>query len=245
MWVAGHGGMVGSLPIRRLAVEECEVLTVDRITIDLTDRAAVRGWMDRQHPQAVIVAAARVGGILANSTRPVDFLLDNLLIETAVIEAAHDYAAEKLLYLGSSCIYPRLAPQPIREDALLTGPLETTNESYALAKIAGIRLTQSYREQYGSDFIGAMQTNLYRPGDNYDARCEPCSARADRQGRHGSAGRHPGHHLGLGHAGPRVLYIDDCADACVHLLAHYSGATPLNIGAGQDISILELTRLVM
>lgn len=245
VWVAGHRGMVGSALIRRLADEDCQILTVDRNAIDLTDRAAVRTWMARERPQAVFVAAARVGGILANSTRPVDFLLDNLLIATAVIEAAHDYDVEKLLYLGSSCIYPRLAPQPIREEALLTGPLEPTNESYALAKIAGIRLTQAYREQYGRDFISAMPTNLYGPGDNYDPDASHVLPALIRKVAAARQGGTPVTIWGTGTPRREFLYVDDCADACVHLMTTYSDTTPLNIGAGQDISILDLTRLVM
>lgn len=245
VWVAGHRGMVGSALVRRLAGEDCEILSVDRDGVDLTDRAAVRAWVSRERPQAVFVAAARVGGILANSTRPVDFLLDNLLIATAVIEAAHDHDVEKLLYLGSSCIYPRLAPQPIREEALLTGPLEPTNESYALAKIAGIRLTQSYREQYGRDFISAMPTNLYGPGDNYDPAAShvlPALIRKVAEARRSGMSVRI---WGTGTPRREFLHVDDCADACVHLMTTYSGTTPLNIGAGQDISILDLTRLVM
>lgn len=168
VWVAGHRGMVGSALVRRLAAQNCEVLTVPRAELDLTDKAAVQRWMHDQRPDAVFVAAAKVGGILANDSLPVDFLLNNLLISTAIISGAHESGVEKLLYLGSSCIYPKFAPQPIPEDALLTGKLEPTNEWYAVAKIAGIKLTQAYRKQYGRDYISAMPTNLYGPGDNYD-----------------------------------------------------------------------------
>lgn len=168
VWVAGHRGMVGSALVRRLAQEDCTVLTVDRTELDLTERADVQRWMEANRPDAVFVAAAKVGGILANDTFPVQFLLDNLLISTAITTSAHETGVEKLLFLGSSCIYPKLAPQPIREDALLTGPLEPTNEWYAIAKIAGIKQAQAYRRQYGCDFISAMPTNLYGPGDNFD-----------------------------------------------------------------------------
>lgn len=166
--VAGHRGMVGSAIVRRLAAENCEVLTVGRDELDLTDQRAVLGWMHNQRPQAVFLAAARVGGIIANDRRPVEFLRDNLLIETAVLTASELVGVEKLLFLGSSCIYPKHAEQPIREEALLTGPLEPTNEWYALAKIAGIKLAEAYRREYGCDFISAMPTNLYGPGDNFD-----------------------------------------------------------------------------
>ena len=167
VWVAGHRGMVGSAIVRRLASENCEVLTVGRAEVDLKDQAAVRGWVSKARPDAVFVAAAKVGGILANSTYPVDFLRENLLIELNLFDAAHRHGAEKLLFLGSSCIYPRLAPQPIPEDALLTGPLEPTNDAYAIAKIAGILQVQAVRRQYGLPWISAMPTNLYGPNDNF------------------------------------------------------------------------------
>jgi GDP-L-fucose synthase len=168
VWVAGHRGMVGAALVRRLARENCKLLTVDRTEADLTRQEAVERWMGDSRPQAVFVAAAKVGGILANDTRPAEFLRDNLLIEANVIDAAWKTGVEKLLFLGSSCIYPKFAPQPIPEEALLTGPLEPTNEWYAIAKIAGIKLCQAYRKQYGCDFIAAVPTNLYGPGDNYD-----------------------------------------------------------------------------
>jgi len=168
IWVAGHRGMVGSAVVRRLAREDCEIVTVGRDSIDLRNGEAVSRWMADVRPQAVLVAAAKVGGIHANNSYPVDFLYDNLMIEANVISAAHNCAVEKLLFLGSSCIYPKMAPQPIPEDALLTGPLEPTNDAYAIAKIAGIKLCQAYRKQYGADFISAMPTNLYGPEDNFD-----------------------------------------------------------------------------
>lgn len=168
VWVAGHRGMVGSALVRRLGHEDCEIVTVDRDQLDLRRQAEVEAWMGQVLPQVIFLAAAKVGGILANDTDPGDFLYDNLMIEANVIHGAHRIGVEKLLFLGSSCIYPREAPQPITEDALLSGPLEPTNEWYAVAKIAGIKLCQAYRRQYGCDFISAMPTNLYGPGDNYD-----------------------------------------------------------------------------
>ena len=168
VFVAGHRGMVGSAIVRRLAGEGCEILTVSRSQVDLRRQQPVEDWMQAERPDVVIVAAATVGGILANSSRPADFIYDNLAIEANLIHAAHDLGVAKLLFLGSSCIYPKLAPQPMKEDALLTGPLEPTNEWYAIAKIAGIKLCQAYRKQHGADFISAMPTNLYGPGDNYD-----------------------------------------------------------------------------
>ncbi|NNG02764.1 MAG: NAD-dependent epimerase/dehydratase family protein, partial [Inquilinus sp.] len=168
VWVAGHRGMVGSAIERRLATEECEVLTVGRDQLDLTRQSAVEAWMAEARPHAVFLAAARVGGILANDSRPAEFIYDNLAIETNIIHTAWKTGVEKLLFLGSSCIYPKLAPQPMAEEALLTGPLEPTNQWYAVAKIAGLKLCQAYRRQYGCDFISAMPTNLYGPGDNFD-----------------------------------------------------------------------------
>ncbi len=168
VWVAGHRGMVGSAVVRRLAGERCEILIVDRMTVDLTRQAVVERWMSDSKPDVVVLAAAKVGGILANDSRPAEFIHDNLVIETNIIQASHSTGVKKLLFLGSSCVYPKLCPQPIREEYLLTGPLEPTNEWYAIAKIAGIKLCQAYRRQYGCDFISAMPTNLYGPGDNFD-----------------------------------------------------------------------------
>ena len=245
VWVAGHKGMVGSALVRRLADADCEVLTADRDALDLTDQRAVLGWMHNHRPQAVFLAAARVGGILANASHPVDFLRDNLLIETAVFTGAESAGVEKLLFLGSSCIYPRDAEQPIREEALLTGPLESTNEWYALAKIAGIKLAQAYRRQYGCDYISAMPTNLYGPGDNYDlagSHVLPALIRKVHEARQGGG---PVEIWGTGSPLREFLYVDDCADACVHLMEHYSGEGHINVGAGQEIAILALARLVM
>ncbi|MEY4952952.1 MAG: hypothetical protein RL299_1376 [Pseudomonadota bacterium] len=245
VWVAGHRGMVGSAIVRRLAAENCEVLTVGRDELDLTDQRAVLGWMHNQRPQAVFLAAARVGGILANDSRPVEFLRDNLLIETAVLTASESVGVEKLLFLGSSCIYPKHAEQPIREEALLTGPLEPTNEWYALAKIAGIKLAEAYRREYGCDFISAMPTNLYGPGDNFDLNAShvmPALIRKVHEARQTG-----GEVMVWGTGTPRreFLYVDDCADACVHLMQRYSDALHVNVGSGSDVSIMELTQLVM
>lgn len=245
VFVAGERGMVGSALTRRLATEYCTILSAPRDLLDLRDRAAVRAWFGRERPDVVIVAAARVGGIHANSTLPVEFLLENLLIMTSLVEAAADHDVAKLLYLGSSCIYPRLAPQPIPEDALLSGPLEPTNEPYALAKIAGLKLVQAYRREYGRDFISAMPTNLYGPGDNYDAQSSHVLPALIRKV---AEARQAGSEVtvwGTGTPRREFLYVDDCADACVHLLKSYSGDDPVNIGRGEDVSILELTRLVM
>jgi GDP-L-fucose synthase len=245
VFVAGHRGMVGGAITRRLAREDCEVLTVGRDTLDLTDQAAVRDWFARERPQSVFLAAAKVGGILANASYPADFLYDNLMIEANIIEAAHRSGVEKLLFLGSSCIYPKLAPQPLREESLLTGSLEPTNEWYAIAKIAGIKLAQAYRQQHGSDFISGMPTNLYGPGDNYDLQSSHVMPALIR--KVDTAKAEGGAVTVWGSGSPRreFLYVDDCADACVHLMKAYSGDEHVNIGFGDDVSILELTQMVM
>ena len=245
VWVAGHRGMVGSALVRRLAAQQCEVLTVPRAELDLTDKAAVHRWMHDQRPDAVFVAAAKVGGILANDSLPVDFLLNNLLISTAIISGAHESGVEKLLYLGSSCIYPKFAPQPIPEDALLTGKLEPTNEWYAVAKIAGIKLTQAYRKQYGRDYISAMPTNLYGPGDNYDPQSSHVMPALLRKVHAARASGGPVSVWGTGTPRREFLYVDDCADACIFLMRRYSGESHVNVGSGEDISIMQLTRTVM
>ena len=245
VWVAGHRGMVGSAIVRRLADEYCEVIIANREELDLTDQRAVLGWMHNQRPQVVVLAAARVGGILANDTHPVEFLRDNLLIQTSVLTGAESVGVEKLLFLGSSCIYPKHAEQPIKEEALLTGPLEPTNEWYALAKIAGIKLAQAYRRQYGCDFISAMPTNLYGPGDNFDLSASHVLPALIRKVHEAKA--LSGELVVWGSGTPRreFLYVDDCADACVHLLKHYSEEGHINVGSGSDVTIMELTRLVM
>ena len=245
VWVAGHRGMVGSALVRRLATEDCRVLTASRAETDLTRQAEVEAWLERERPDVVIVAAAKVGGILANATYPADFLVQNLQIETNIIAAAHRVGVEKLLFLGSSCIYPRLAPQPMTEEALLTGPLETTNEWYAIAKIAGIKLCQAYRRQHGDDFIAAMPTNLYGPGDNFDLASShvlPALIRKAHEAKLGGASELVV--WGTGVALREFMHVDDCADALVHLLKHYSGESHLNVGTGEEISIRELAALI-
>ena len=245
VWVAGHGGMVGSAIVRRLASEDCEVLTVGRTELDLTDQRGVLGWMHNNRPQVVFLAAARVGGIHANNSQPVDFLRDNLLIETAVFTGAESVGVEKLLFLGSSCIYPKHAAQPIKEEALLTGALEPTNEWYAIAKIAGIKLAQAYRQQFGCDFISAMPTNLYGPGDNYDPLGSHVLPALIRKVHEAKQSGSPVTVWGSGSPLREFLYVDDLADACLHLIQNYSDSLHINVGSGEEISILDLTRLVM
>ncbi|WP_395019653.1 GDP-L-fucose synthase family protein [Dongia sp.] len=245
VWVAGHRGMVGAAILRRLKAEHCELLTVGRDQVDLKRQASVEAWMAQAQPQAVFLAAAKVGGILANDTYPADFLYDNLLIETNIIGAAFATGVEKLMFLGSSCIYPKLAPQPITEDALLTGPLEPTNEWYAIAKIAGIKLCQAYRRQHGSDYVSAMPTNLYGPGDNFDLKSSHVMPALIRKA-HEAKLRGDKEIVMWGTGAPRreFLHVDDCADACVHLMKVYSGDGHVNVGSGEDVTILELTQLV-
>ena len=245
IWIAGHRGMVGSAIVRRLASESCEVLTVDRSALDLRDQLGVRRWLRDQRPDAIVLAAAKVGGILANDSFPADFLLDNLLIETAIIGGAHDIGIDRLLFLGSSCIYPRLSPQPIREDALLTGPLEPTNEWYAIAKIAGIKLVEAFRRQHGHDYISAMPTNLYGPGDNFDLQSSHVLPALIRKVHEAKTSGGDVVVWGTGTPRREFLYVDDCADACVHLLQTYSDDVHINVGSGEDITILDLTRTVM
>lgn len=245
VWVAGHRGMVGGAIMRRLAGEGCEILTAERSELDLTDQRAVLGWMHNHRPQAVFLAAARVGGILANATHPVDFLRDNLLIETAIFTGAESAGVEKLLFLGSSCIYPKHAEQPIREEALLTGALEPTNEWYAIAKIAGIKLAQAYRQQFGCDYISAMPTNLYGPGDNFDLAGSHVLPALIRKVHEAKASGGPVEVWGSGTPRREFLYVGDCADACVFLMKAYSDALHINVGSGEDIAIIELVRLVM
>lgn len=245
VFVAGHRGMVGSALVRRLKTENCEIITAARSEVDLRDATAVRAFMLETRPHAVIVAAAKVGGILANDTYPVDFLADNLEIELALFRGAFDAGVEKLLFLGSSCIYPKFAPQPIREDALLTGPLEPTNEWYAIAKIAGIKLAQAYRRQYGCDYISAMPTNLYGPGDNYDLSSShvlpALIAKAHSAKQSGASAFTI---WGSGAPKREFLHADDCADALIFLLKRWSDAEHINIGSGEDIAIADLARLV-
>ena len=245
VYVAGHRGMVGSAVVRRLAQEDCTVLTATRAEADLIEQAAVRDWFAREKPDVVVLAAAKVGGILANDSYPGDFLYENLMIEANVIEAARQQGVEKLLFLGSSCIYPKFADQPIVEDALLTGPLEPTNEWYAIAKIAGIKLAQAYRQQFGCDFISAMPTNLYGPGDNYDPLGSHVLPALIRKVHEAKQSGSPVTVWGSGSPLREFLYVDDLADACLHLIQNYSDSLHINVGSGEEISILDLTRLVM
>jgi GDP-L-fucose synthase len=245
VYVAGHNGMVGSAIVRRLQSEDCEILTADR-SLDLREQTPVREWYAANRPDTVVVAAAKVGGILANDSFPGQFLYDNLMIEANLIEGARRAGVGKLLFLGSSCIYPKLAEQPIVEDALLTGPLEPTNEWYAIAKIAGIKLCQAYRREYGCDFISAMPTNLYGPGDNFDLQSShvlPALIRKAHEAR--LAGAQSIEIWGTGSPRREFLHVDDLADACVMLLRTYSGESHVNVGSGADVTILELARMVM
>ena len=245
IWVAGHKGMVGSAVMRRLASEGCTVITADRSTVDLKRQEQVEAYLRTERPDAIVMAAAKVGGILANNTYPADFLYDNLMIEANIIQAAHEVGVEKFLFLGSSCIYPKLADQPIMEDALLTGPLEETNEWYAIAKIAGIKLAQAYRKQYGHDYISAMPTNLYGPGDNFDLNSSHVMPAIIRKAHEAKlSGAKEIVVWGTGTPMREFLHCDDCADALVFLLKTYSGHEHVNVGSGTDVTILELTQLV-
>ena len=246
VYVAGHRGMVGGAIVRRLERENCEVLTASRAELDLRDQAAVRAWFAENRPDAAFVAAAKVGGILANDSYPADFLYDNLIIEANIIEAAYRHQVEKLMFLGSSCIYPKFAPQPIEEASLLTGPLEPTNEWYAIAKIAGIKLCQAYRRQHGCDYISAMPTNLYGPGDNFDLAAShvmPALIRKTHEAKRSGA---PSITMwGTGTPRREFLHVDDLADACVFLMKDYSGDEHVNLGSGEDVTIRELTEMVV
>lgn len=245
VWVAGHGGMVGGAIVRRLGREDCEVLMAGRDEVDLMDQSSTRAWVSKVRPDCIFMAAAKVGGILANDTYPADFLYDNLMIAANVTEAAHRADVEKLLFLGSSCIYPKLAPQPIPEDALLTGPLEPTNEWYAIAKIAGIKLAQAYRRQHGRDYISAMPTNLYGPGDNFDLQSSHVVPALLRKAHDAKRLGHKEVVMwGTGKVRREFLHVDDCADALVHLMQVYSSDEHVNVGSGEDVTILELTQLV-
>lgn len=245
VFVAGHRGMVGSAIVRHLEQSDCEVLTASRAELDLIDQAATRQWIAHRRPDAIVVAAAKVGGILANDTYPADFLYDNLAIAGNVVEAAHRADVDRLLFLGSSCIYPKLADQPIVEEALLTGPLEPTNEWYAVAKIAGIKLCQAYRRQHGRDYISAMPTNLYGPGDNFDLNSSHVLPALIRKAHEAKlAGAADITIWGTGTPRREFLHADDCANACVYLLQHYSDALHVNVGSGEDITIYDLVRLV-
>jgi len=245
VWVAGHRGMAGSAIVRRLASEDCEILTARRDEVDLRRQERVEKWMAERRPQAVFLAAATVGGILANDTRPAEFIYDNLAIETNVIHAARSSGVEKLLFLSSSCVYPRLAPQPMTEDALLTGPLEPTNQWYAAAKIAGMMLCRAYRRQYGCDFISAMPTNLYGPGDNYDPDSSHVAAALQvKVHRAKTEGARVMQVWGTGKPTREFLYVDDLADALVFLMENYTGEQHVNVGTGIETTIADLAQLI-
>jgi GDP-L-fucose synthase len=245
VWVAGHRGMVGAAVARRLEWEGCEVLTAARSDLDLRRQAPTEQWIADHRPDAIVLAAARVGGILVNDRQPADFLHDNLVIQSNLLEAAYRTGTRRVLVLGSSCIYPKLAPQPIREEALLTGPLEPTNEWYAVAKIAGIKLAQAYRRQHGCDFISAMPTNLYGPGDNFDLQTShvlPALIRKAHEAQEADAEALT--IWGTGTPRREFLHVEDCADALVHLLKVYSGDLHINVGSGDDLTIRDLAALV-
>ena len=241
IWVAGHRGMVGGAVMRRLASEGCEIITAGRDVVDLVNQKAVHDWMAATKPDAIVLAAAKVGGIHANATYPVDFLYENLMIEANILHAAHEADVERLLFLGSSCIYPKFADQPIREDSLLTGALEPTNEWYAIAKIAGVKLVQAYRKQHGRDWISAMPTNLYGPGDNYDLTTShvlPALLRKFHEAK--ERGDTEVVVWGTGTPLREFLHCDDLADALVFLLRNYSGDDHINVGSGVEVTIKEL-----
>jgi len=245
VFVAGHRGMVGSALVRRLHSEDVDILTVDRTEVDLLDQAMTNEWFAKTRPQVVLHAAAKVGGIVANNTLRAEFIYENLLISTNVIHAAHVTGAEKLLFLGSSCIYPKLAPQPLREDSLLTDTLEPTNEPYAIAKIAGLKMAQAYRSQYGSDFISIMPTNLYGPGDNYHPEYSHVVPGLIRRFHEAKKAGAPNVVVwGTGTPRREFLYVDDMADASIHLMKTYSSDELVNIGTGEDITIAEFARVV-
>jgi len=245
VWVAGHTGMVGSATVRRLARENCDVLTADHSALELRDQSAVSAWINQNKPDVVVLAAATVGGILANSTRPAEFIYDNLAIETNIINASYQNDVEKLLFLGSACIYPREAAQPMNEEALLTGPLEPTNEWYAIAKIAGIKLCEAYRKQYGCDYISAQPNNLYGPGDNFDLQSSHVIPALMVKAHIAKlAGAKSMEIWGTGSAMREFLHVDDLADALVHLLHHYSGDIHINIGTGEEISVRDLATTI-
>lgn len=245
IWVAGHRGMVGGAVLRRLERENCEVITAGRDELNLLDQSAVQIWLEGMRPDVIIIAAAKVGGIMANSTYPADFLYQNLMIETNIIHSAHLSDVDRLIFLGSSCIYPKEATIPIEESSLLTGPLEQTNEWFAVAKIAGIKLAQSYRIQYGRNYISAMLTNLYGPGDSFDlnnGHVLPALIRKFHEAK--QSGDDAVTMWGTGKPRREFLHCDDCADALVYLLKIYNELEHINVGSGTDISILELAQLV-
>jgi len=245
VWVAGHRGMVGSALVRRLQRENCDVLTTGELRLDLRRQNDVEEWMGENLPDVVFIAAAKVGGIHANETRPAEFLYDNIMIEANIIEAAHRKRRPKLMLLGSSCVYPRMAPQPMTEDALLTGALEKTNEAYAVAKIAGIELCKYYRQQYADDFISVMPTNLYGPGDNFDLAQSHVLPSLMRKAHAAKQSGAPMIQVwGTGAPRREFLHVDDLADACVFLIKNYSADSHINIGTGEDLTIADLAQLV-
>jgi GDP-L-fucose synthase len=245
VFVAGHRGMVGSAIVRRLAHEPCTILTVPRERLDLARQSDTEQWLLDSRPDVIFLAAGRVGGIHANNSFPAEFIADNLAIALNVISAAHAAKVRKLVFLGSSCIYPRLAAQPMTEDMLLTGPLEPTNEWYAVAKIAGIKLCAAYRREYGDDFVSVMPTNLYGPGDNYHPENSHVPAALIRRFHEGKLARAPSVAVwGTGAPRREFMAVDDLADACVFVLKHYSGPEMINIGTGRDITIREFASCV-
>jgi GDP-L-fucose synthase len=246
VYVAGHRGLVGSALVRRLEAEGFErILTRTREQLELTDRRAVDTFFDQERPRYVFLAAARVGGILANSTRPAEFIHDNLAVQLNVLDAAHRTGVEKLLFLGSSCIYPRNAPQPMREEYLFSGPLEPTNDAYAVAKLAGIKMCQAYRAQYGSRFISVLPTNLYGPHDNFDLRDSHVLPALIRKFHEAKLAGAPAVEVwGTGEPRREFLHVDDLAAACVLLMREYDGEEPVNIGTGEDVRIRELAGLI-
>jgi GDP-L-fucose synthase len=245
-FVAGHRGLVGSAILRRLERDgAASVLTASRDQLDLRDQAAVNYWFKANRPEEVYLVAGTVGGIMANSTRPAEFIYDNMLIHATVVHAAHVYGVRKLLYLGSSCIYPRECHQPMTEEQLMTGPLEPTNDAYAIAKIAGIKLCQAYRRQYGANFISAMPTNLYGPNDNFDLTSSHVIPALIRKFHEAKAAKSPEVMIwGTGSPRREFLHVDDLADACVFLMARYEDEQHINVGTGEDMSIRELADLV-
>jgi GDP-L-fucose synthase len=245
IWVAGHNGMVGRAVLRALENHKCTILTVDRKEVDLTRQIEVEAWISKAKPEAIIMCAAKVGGIVANSTYPADFLYDNLMIEANIIQAACNQNVEKILFLGSSCIYPKFADQPIKEDELLTGRLEPTNEWYAIAKIAGIKLCQAYRKQHGCDFVSVMPTNLYGPFDNFDLETShviPALIRKFHEAK--IEGKKVVEVWGSGNVRREFLHVEDCANGILFILENYSDHSHVNLGAGVDITIKELARII-
>ena len=245
VWVAGHRGMVGAALCRRLASEQCEIVTVARENLDLRRQSDVEEWMSGTRVDVVVIAAATVGGIIANDERPAEFLYDNLMIETNILNASWRLSVQKLLLLGSTCIYPRMASQPIQEESLLTGPLESTNQWYAVSKIAGIKLCEAYRRQYGCNFISAQPTNLYGPNDSFELQSShvlPALIRKIHEAKVEDLGEVE--IWGTGRPLREFLHVGDLADALVYLLRHYNEPSPINVGSGEEISIAQLASMI-